>query len=163
MCIRTFGRRRRNMSKQGGFLYASLNGNSAIPQMAGLFGARMKDDAPVKEVTLKIIAPFGGLQWVIRFITPCIGQPRSMASYSGYHRRHSNCCRPGWSAGFGSKSIRQREDPALCLSPRNVFGREAFGFRNKRRDIPYLSGISRLDWPEDHVPKRSITCRSIIP
>lgn len=57
-----FWQKAKKYVEQGGFLYASLNGNSAIPQMAGLFGARMKDNAPVKDVTLKIITPFGGLR-----------------------------------------------------------------------------------------------------
>jgi endo-1,4-beta-mannosidase len=57
-----FWQKARKYVEQGGFLYASLNGNSAIPQMAGLFGARMKDDVPVKDVTLKVITPFGDLR-----------------------------------------------------------------------------------------------------
>jgi hypothetical protein len=43
-------------------VYASVSGNSAIPNMEQLFGARLKDRIPVQEVTLKIVAPFGSLQ-----------------------------------------------------------------------------------------------------
>ena len=48
--------------EQGGMVYASVSGNSAIPNMEQLFGARLKDRIPVQEVTLKIVAPFGSLQ-----------------------------------------------------------------------------------------------------
>lgn len=46
----------------GGVLYASLCANAAIPDMAGLFGARMTDTVIVSEVTLKIVKPFGDLR-----------------------------------------------------------------------------------------------------
>jgi hypothetical protein len=48
--------------EDGGFLYASVAADSAIPDMASLFGARLVDRAPTSEVTLKIIAPFGDLK-----------------------------------------------------------------------------------------------------
>lgn len=57
-----FWQKAKRYVEQGGFLYASVNGNSAIPQMGELFGARMKDDVPVKDVTLKVITAFGGLR-----------------------------------------------------------------------------------------------------
>ena len=43
----------------GGFLYASLASDGAIPDMASLFGARLVDRAPSSEVTLKFVEPFG--------------------------------------------------------------------------------------------------------
>jgi hypothetical protein len=46
----------------GGFLYASLAADGAIPDMETIFGARLVDTAIVSEVTLKVVEPFGGLQ-----------------------------------------------------------------------------------------------------
>jgi hypothetical protein len=46
----------------GGFLYASVAADAAIPDMKQLFGARLVDASTVSEVTLKIVAPFGGLK-----------------------------------------------------------------------------------------------------
>jgi hypothetical protein len=46
----------------GGFLYASVAADAAIPNMEQLFGARLVDTLTVSEVTLKVVAPFGGLQ-----------------------------------------------------------------------------------------------------
>ena len=43
----------------GGFLYASVASDGAIPDMASLFGARLVDRAPSSEVTLKFLEPFG--------------------------------------------------------------------------------------------------------
>ena len=45
----------------GGALYASLCGDAAIPEMESLFGARLVDHSPVNEVTLKVVAAWGGL------------------------------------------------------------------------------------------------------
>jgi beta-galactosidase len=57
-----FWEKARRYLEQGGMVYASVSGNSAIPNMEQLFGARLKDRIPVQEVTLKIVAPFGSLQ-----------------------------------------------------------------------------------------------------
>ncbi len=46
----------------GGFLYASLCADVAIPDMNDLFGARLADHIPVAEVTLKVVTAFGDLQ-----------------------------------------------------------------------------------------------------
>lgn len=48
--------------ENGGFLYASVASDGAVPDMASLFGARIVDRAPSAEVTLKIVAPFGDLK-----------------------------------------------------------------------------------------------------
>jgi hypothetical protein len=48
--------------KRGGVLYASLSANSAIPDMAALFGAHMTDTVPVTELTLSIVKPLGHLK-----------------------------------------------------------------------------------------------------
>jgi len=48
--------------EDGGCLYASVAADSAIPDMAALFGARLVDAAVVSEVTLKMVAPFGDLK-----------------------------------------------------------------------------------------------------
>ena len=43
----------------GGFLYASVAADAAIPDMTSLFGARLADRVTDSEVTLKFVAPFG--------------------------------------------------------------------------------------------------------
>jgi endo-1,4-beta-mannosidase len=48
--------------ENGGVLYASVSADAAIPEMNELFGARLADNAPAREVTLKIVAPLGGLK-----------------------------------------------------------------------------------------------------
>jgi endo-1,4-beta-mannosidase len=48
--------------ENGGFLYASIASDAAVPEMASLFGARLVDRAPSSEVTLKIVEPFGDLK-----------------------------------------------------------------------------------------------------
>ena len=63
---------------QGGALYASVAADAAIPQMESLFGARMVDANPREEVTLKVVAPFGGLKIgdTFRYTVPS-ASPRS--------------------------------------------------------------------------------------
>ncbi len=56
-----FWEKARQYVEQGGMVYASVSGNSAIPNMEQLFGARLKDRMPVQEVTLKMVAPLGSL------------------------------------------------------------------------------------------------------
>jgi len=48
--------------ENGGVVYASVSADAAIPDMEDIFGARLVDGAPAREVTLKIVAPFGGLK-----------------------------------------------------------------------------------------------------
>ena len=48
--------------ENGGVVYASVSADAAIPDMDELFGARLVDGAPAREVTLKIVAPLGGLK-----------------------------------------------------------------------------------------------------
>ncbi len=48
--------------EQGGFLYASVSSDAAIPGMTSLFGARLQDTVTASEVTLKIVKPFGTLK-----------------------------------------------------------------------------------------------------
>jgi endo-1,4-beta-mannosidase len=45
--------------ENGGFLYASVAADSAVPEMSSLFGARLVDRAVNSEVTLKFVVPFG--------------------------------------------------------------------------------------------------------
>ncbi|HVN20670.1 MAG TPA: beta-galactosidase [Dongiaceae bacterium] len=45
--------------ENGGFLYASVAADSAVPEMSSLFGARLVDRAVSSEVTLKFVVPFG--------------------------------------------------------------------------------------------------------
>jgi len=46
----------------GGFLYASVAADAAIPDMESIFGARLVDTVTVPEVTLKVMVPFGALK-----------------------------------------------------------------------------------------------------
>jgi endo-1,4-beta-mannosidase len=57
-----FYKKARNYVEKGGFLYASLASDGAIPEMSSLFGARIVDRAISSEVTLKITEPFGNLK-----------------------------------------------------------------------------------------------------
>jgi endo-1,4-beta-mannosidase len=57
-----FWEKARAYVEQGGLVYASVSGNSAIPEMQTLFGARLKDRIPPRDVTLKVVAAFGSLQ-----------------------------------------------------------------------------------------------------
>jgi hypothetical protein len=70
-----FWQRARHWVEQGGTLYASLAADAAIPDMAGLFGARMVDSVPVTELMLRIVAPFGGLRTgdTFKFMVPGTG------------------------------------------------------------------------------------------
>jgi beta-galactosidase len=54
-----FYERAKKYVEAGGFLYASVASDGAIPQMDSLLGARLVDRAPSSEVTLKFVAPFG--------------------------------------------------------------------------------------------------------
>ncbi len=57
-----FYEKARKYVEGGGFLYASVAADAAIPDMAQLFGARLVDTVTVSEVALKIVAPFGDLK-----------------------------------------------------------------------------------------------------
>jgi endo-1,4-beta-mannosidase len=57
-----FYEKARKYVEKGGFLYASLASDGAVPEMASLFGARIVDRAISPEVTIKIIQPFGNLK-----------------------------------------------------------------------------------------------------
>jgi hypothetical protein len=54
-----FYEKARKYVEGGGFLYASVAADGAIPDMASLFGARLADRVTNSEVTLKFVAPFG--------------------------------------------------------------------------------------------------------
>ena len=54
-----FYEKARKYVENGGFLYASLASDGAVPEMDSLFGARMVDRAVSSEVTLKFVEPFG--------------------------------------------------------------------------------------------------------
>jgi beta-galactosidase len=57
-----FWNKARKYVEGGGFLYASLSADAAIPGMEDLFGARLEDHAPAGEVTLQVVESFGGLK-----------------------------------------------------------------------------------------------------
>jgi endo-1,4-beta-mannosidase len=48
--------------ERGGFLYASIGADSAIPNLTTLFGARQVDRLIRSDVTLKFVAPFGSFK-----------------------------------------------------------------------------------------------------
>lgn len=57
-----FYEKARKYVEKGGFLYASLASDGAIPEMSSLFGARIVDRAISSDVTIKITEPFGNLK-----------------------------------------------------------------------------------------------------
>ena len=57
-----FYERARKYVEKGGFLYASLASDGAVPDMNSLFGARMVDRAISSEVIIKMVEPFGNLK-----------------------------------------------------------------------------------------------------
>ncbi len=59
--------------EQGGVLYASVSADAAIPEMEQLFGARLVDSALVHDITIRIVAPFGGLKPGDTFTYPAPG------------------------------------------------------------------------------------------
>jgi endo-1,4-beta-mannosidase len=54
-----FYERAKKYVENGGFLYASVAADSAVPEMLSLFGARLVDRAVSSEVVLKFVVPFG--------------------------------------------------------------------------------------------------------
>ncbi len=48
--------------ENGGFLYASVAADAAIPQMESLFGARLLDTVTASSVTLKVVSAMGSLK-----------------------------------------------------------------------------------------------------
>jgi len=57
-----FYEKARKYVEQGGFLYASLASDGAVPDMDALFGARIADRAINTQVTIKIVERFGNLK-----------------------------------------------------------------------------------------------------
>ncbi len=66
----------REYVSQGGALYASLCADAAIPEMEGLFGARLADHVPVEDVKLTVVTPFGDLKAGDSFCFHPSGRPR---------------------------------------------------------------------------------------
>jgi beta-galactosidase len=48
--------------EDGGFLYASVAADAAIPNMESLFGARLADWNPATDITITVVEPFGSLK-----------------------------------------------------------------------------------------------------
>ena len=46
----------------GGFLYASVAADAAIPNMESIFGARLSDWNPATDITITVVEPFGSLK-----------------------------------------------------------------------------------------------------
>ncbi|MGB2635910.1 MAG: hypothetical protein WAM58_18415 [Candidatus Acidiferrum sp.] len=57
-----FYEKARKYVEKGGFLYASLASDGAVPEMTSLFGARIADRIISSEVTIKMVEPFGNLK-----------------------------------------------------------------------------------------------------
>jgi beta-galactosidase len=57
-----FYEKARKYVEGGGFLYASVAADAAIPDMETIFGARLVDTAIVSEITLKVVEPLGDLK-----------------------------------------------------------------------------------------------------
>jgi endo-1,4-beta-mannosidase len=57
-----FYEKARKYVEKGGFLYASLASDGAVPEMGLLFGARIVDRVISSEVTIKMVEPFGNLR-----------------------------------------------------------------------------------------------------
>jgi endo-1,4-beta-mannosidase len=57
-----FYEKARKYVEKGGFLYASLAADGAVPEMTSLFGARIADRIISSEVTIKMTEPFGNLK-----------------------------------------------------------------------------------------------------
>ena len=57
-----FWQRTKEYVRGGGVLYASLNGESAIPEMEELFGARLADRMPARDLKIRMVEPFGQLK-----------------------------------------------------------------------------------------------------
>jgi hypothetical protein len=57
-----FYEKAREYVENGGFLYASVAADAAIPQMESLFGARLVDTVTASDVTLKVVSPLGNLK-----------------------------------------------------------------------------------------------------
>jgi endo-1,4-beta-mannosidase len=57
-----FYEKARKYVQNGGFLYASLASDGAIPDMSSLFGVRIVDRAISSEVTIKFVQSFGNLK-----------------------------------------------------------------------------------------------------
>ena len=75
-----FWEKARRYVESGGALYASLCGDAAIPEMESLFGARLVDHSPVNDVTLKVVADWGGLKPGETFHYSSGGGPRQWAA-----------------------------------------------------------------------------------
>jgi hypothetical protein len=78
-----FWEKARRYVENGGALYASLCGDAAIPEMQSLFGARLVDHTPVRDVTLKVVTDWGGLRTGDTFHYSSGGGPRQWAATLG--------------------------------------------------------------------------------
>jgi len=57
-----FWQRAKDYVRGGGVLYVSLNGESAIPEMEELFGARLADRIPARDLKIRMVEPLGQLK-----------------------------------------------------------------------------------------------------
>jgi hypothetical protein len=78
----------------GGTLYASLCADAAIPEMAGLFGARLSDHAPQDEVRLKMVTK----------VWRTGRRPRISPAHPGWRTAYTRRC-SSWLAARCSRSM----------------------------------------------------------
>jgi len=71
-----FYEKARKYVENGGFLYASLASDAAIPEMDSLFGARIADRSLLSEVTIKFVEPFGDIKPgdTFHYVAPAVNQ-----------------------------------------------------------------------------------------
>ncbi len=57
-----FWEKAKSYVENGGFLYASVAADAAIPQMESIFGARLVDKNTASDITITVVAPFASLK-----------------------------------------------------------------------------------------------------
>jgi hypothetical protein len=63
-----FWEKARKYVEGGGFLYASVAADAAIPDMETIFGARLVDAVTASEVTLKVLVRGDGMKSIGYFV-----------------------------------------------------------------------------------------------
>ena len=79
--------------RSGGTLYASLCADTAIPEMADLFGAALVDHTPAGEVKLNLAGSFGGLSSMELELPTCSFRLQALACHAGNDGWRGDCPR----------------------------------------------------------------------
>lgn len=72
-----FWERAKEYVRAGGVLYASMSGETSVPDAEELLGARLADRFPTSEVRIRVVEPFGGLKPGDEFVYHAGGGPES--------------------------------------------------------------------------------------